>query len=305
MEHKKYMNILEARENGNYFTDPNTLGFRPGDEIVIQEKLDGANASMRYDKESSCLRAFSSRSELSDANNLRGFWNYIQTLDPLEYKEFPNQIIFGEWLVPHRIDYREEIFNKWYVFDIYDCDSEQYLLQEDVKVFCRDRNLIYIDPIYHGKFVSWDHCKSFVGVSDIALEQGEGIVVKNQTRLNSQIQYPAVLKIVIDNFKEVKRKFKIVDPETLALKELAQETVCEIVTKARVEKLILKLMDEAILPLKIAPEDMSIIAKTLPKRVFDDCLKEEPQLVERVDKYFGVLCSKETMRLAKEIIFER
>lgn len=41
MEHKKFMDIQRLKEG---FAN----GFRPGDEIVVQEKFDGSCASCRY-----------------------------------------------------------------------------------------------------------------------------------------------------------------------------------------------------------------------------------------------------------------
>lgn len=44
MKHKKFMDI--ERLNTNFVE-----GFRTGDEIYIEEKIDGANAAIRYDSE--------------------------------------------------------------------------------------------------------------------------------------------------------------------------------------------------------------------------------------------------------------
>lgn len=47
MVQKKYMDIERLKPA---FVD----GFDVGDEIVIQEKIDGANFSIRYDAEENC-----------------------------------------------------------------------------------------------------------------------------------------------------------------------------------------------------------------------------------------------------------
>ena len=60
--------------------------------------------------------------------------------------------------------------------------------------------------------------------------------------------------------------------------------------------------DEGILPEKITPQDMRTVANNLPKRIYDDCLKEEKELVEAAGQYFGKLCGGKTMLFAKEII---
>lgn len=68
------------------------------------------------------------------------------------------------------------------VYDIYDLNQEQHLGQEEVKNLCEKLNLIYVKTFYVGEFISWEHCRTFVGKSDIAIDFGEGIVIKNQTK---------------------------------------------------------------------------------------------------------------------------
>lgn len=74
---------------GDELTPSNTNGFEVGDIIQITEKCDGSNASIRYDVENGKLVAFSRRLELSYNNTLNGFWNYVQNLNPKDYKDTP------------------------------------------------------------------------------------------------------------------------------------------------------------------------------------------------------------------------
>lgn len=67
MTHKKFMDIERIKEN-------NVEGFEKGDHICIQEKLDGANAAVRYDLETDTIIAQSRKNILGLKNNLRGFW---------------------------------------------------------------------------------------------------------------------------------------------------------------------------------------------------------------------------------------
>ena len=127
-------------------------------------------------------------------------------------------------------------------------------------------------------------------------------VIKNQSKLNTEyIKLPFVIKIVNEDFAEVKGE-KIIDPIKVAEQDKARQIVEMIVTKNRVEKQILKMRDEGILPEKIEPSDMKTIAKFLPKRVYDDCVKEEEEYVIDAGEYFGKMCGAATMKLAREII---
>lgn len=299
MQQKKFMNIQRLKDQ---FVD----GFRPGDMIVVQEKIDGSNAATRYDAETGIMVAFSRKKTLDQYNTLNGFYNYIQTLNVDDYKEFPQYVIFGEWTgARNAIIYNKESTNKWYVFDIYDVEKEQYLPQEYVKEFAEEHDLIYVNTYYVGPFISWEHTMSFMGTSAYGDTQ-EGIVVKNQTRLNDQSErLPFVVKIVGEKFQEIKKSNhirKIEDPQKLQERQNAMTLTESIVTMRRVEKELYKMRDEGILPLDWSESDMTKVARELPSRVYADCVKEEPEIVNEVGKYFGKFCSATAMKYARNII---
>ena len=77
----------------------------------------------------------------------------------------------------------QKILRNGTYFDIYDVREEKYLPQSEVKAFAETHGLTYINTFYVGPFVSWEHVQSFMdhpGYGEIQ----EGIVIKNQTRLN-------------------------------------------------------------------------------------------------------------------------
>lgn len=290
---------------GDELTPSNTGGFEVGDIIQITEKWDGSNASIRYDIETGKFVAFSRRLELTFNNTLNGFWNYVQSLNSEDYKDTPNYVIFGEQGVKNAIRYNQDAYGKWYVYDIYDVEKEEYLPQTEVKKFVEEHGLTYIHVLYEGEFISWDHCKTFCN-SPAYGDKQEGIVIKNQTKLNNPYsRTPFVLKIVNDCFSEVKKdnhRQKMEDPQKIKEREHAQNIIDMVVTKRRVEKEIYKMRDEGIVPEKISPSDMKIVAQNLPKRIYKDCLKEERELVESAGEYFGKMCSSKAMCFAREII---
>ena len=135
---KHYIEIQRLRTedvviDDNLTLEKNTQAFLNGDIISITEKIDGANASIFYDKHLQKLRCFSSRNELDFSNQLRGFYSYVQGLDSSIFAEYPNYIFFGEWLVSHTVIYDEENYNKWYLFSVYDSKTQSWLEQEFVK----------------------------------------------------------------------------------------------------------------------------------------------------------------------------
>lgn len=302
---KHFMDIQVLREFDTDIKSSNALGFEPGDFIQITEKWDGSNGSVGYDKDSDSLVAFSRKQTLSYDNGLNGFWEYAQNLNKDIFANHPNYRVFGEWGNKNKILYNTDTYKKWYVYDIYDTEAEKWLPQTEVKKFVDEAGLIYIHVLYEGPFISWEHCRSFMN-SPAYGDRQEGVVVKNQTKLNDpNSRRPFYIKIVNDDFKE-SMKVRVVDPALVKARNEASELAASIVTKNRVEKMLYKLRDEQLIPEKVGPQDMGALAKVLPKRIFEDCLKEEIEVVNKVNEFeganFGKICGTLTMKLAREII---
>ena len=104
-----------------------------------------------------------------------------------------------------------------------------------------------------------------------------------------------------ESFKESKTP-KVIDPEKQAEKERAQALIDSIVTERRVEKMIFKLRDEGILPEIMTPQDMKTVAKNLPKRIYEDCIKEEPETVKAAGAFGSKAIAGTAMKWAKKII---
>lgn len=169
MIHKKFMDIQRIKPE---YAD----GFNVGDYIVIQEKIDGCNAAIRYDTENDTIVAQSRKNILGIGNNLRGFYEWSQTLNKELVKSVlnGNLVLFMEWLVPHTLSYPKERYNHAYCYDVYDTNTEKYLPQSTVQAIVSKLNLTYVPTFYEGKFISWEHCVSFVGKTELGGEQGEG-----------------------------------------------------------------------------------------------------------------------------------
>lgn len=306
--------VIGKKEDGNDAVRPkNTGAFEPGDEIQITTKVDGANASISWDKTTSKWEIFSRTNLLDKPGSLRGFYDYIKTafipkLPVVDERScIADFVIFGEWLVSHTVKYNKEVYNKWYVYDIWDRKSGCYMTQDFVAHFCETWGLDYVETLYHGPFISWDHCRSFLRASKAYGADQEGIVIKNQSKLwNKESRQPIYIKIVNEEFKEHMankgHKQKTEDPEVAAAKKQAEELIATVVTEARVKKIILKLVDEGIVPAELQPKDMGTVMKHLPKRVFDDLLKEEPEVLKQAGELAGKCCSAQVAKLARKIV---
>ena len=318
MKQKHFIDIQAIREEDTELRERNTNAFNTGDIIQVTEKFDGSNACAAYDVETGTMFAFSRKQELTPTNTLNGFWNFVQSLsvEVIEkFKAHPEYRVFGEWNSKNKIIYTDTgKAMHWYVYDIYDADREKWLTQDIVKAFALACGFEYIHELYNGPFVSWEHCKGFMN-SPAYGERQEGIVVKNQTRVEGLLtgvlelsdterdRNPAYLKIVNDNFKErMKTHEKVIDPEKENAKAEAWTMMESICTRSRIEKELYKMRDEGLIPEKITNQDFATIAKNLPKRIFEDLMKEEKELVIACGEYAGKACSSITMNIARNIV---
>lgn len=300
MEQKKFISIERLKEG---YAD----GFQKGDHIVVQEKIYGANFSIRSDDKTNTIAAFSRRQLLDYKNNLRGAYQWVQELNKDLVRDVlgTNLILFGEWLVPHTIVYPEERYQNGYFYDVYDTETDCYLKQDKVKTIVDCLGLNYVPVFYEGEFQSWEHIRQFVGRTDLGGKIGEGIVIKNMSRINDpNLRLPFYAKIVCDKFAE-KKIPKKVDKAKLEERAKLQALVETIVTEGRVTKLVHKLVDEGVIPEKWDEHDMATIAHNLCKEVYCDCVKEEPDIVELVGEQFGKLANGTAMRMVRDMLARR
>jgi predicted transposase YbfD/YdcC len=259
---KTYHSIVRHGKSGTHLT------VEEGANIVVQEKLDGANASFKI--ENGILRVFSRRQELNEHQTLNGFYGWVkENIDPS--KLLPNFIYFGEWLTKHTIDYGEGYMKNFYLFDVYNEMAEEYCDFEDVEAEAEALGINLVPVHYIGKAKDFAHLESFVGQSLLNPEvKAEGVVVKNaefKRRDGKQI----FTKIVSKEFAEaVPQKL----PKAPVPPSEERLFVDKFLTEARVEKLLHKLVDEGIVD-ELAIENMGVILKNTGNRVYNDMIEEE------------------------------
>lgn len=300
MEMKKYMDIERMKDKYRY-------AFTIGEHITITEKVDGANASVRYDAETDSLIGFSRNRQVNQQESLRGFYDYVQTLDKESFRTIigTRYIIFGEWLVKHTVNYPDSAYRKFYVFDVWDTETEQYLPHEETVEIANNLNLIRVPIFYNGIFRGWDELNKYVGMTKMNAEpSGEGIVIKSQDRLDNKFSgTPAYIKIVSEKFTEVHdNKPKKTEAERSAEKSADFKLAETIITRRRVEKLLWKFVESGELPENYDEHHLKEICKILPKACYEDCIKEEPETVSII-KNFSKIVGKICISHAKAIIF--
>lgn len=296
VNHKKYRDI-------EYFKDDMIYDFTPGDDIVIQEKIDGSNASFIYDEVCDGIIAFSRNYVLDSENTLRGFWNWTQQLDKALIKNVlgTRLKVFGEWLTKHTVAYPAERYNHFYCFDVWDTENNSWLSQNESMEIAKKLGLTYVPVFYTGKFTRWSDVKCYIGRTDLGGEEGEGIVVKNMTNFNyTKLVSEKFLETHAPKRRQAGEKQHEVQTQLSENMKLAQA----VVTRARIEKILHKMVDDGLIPENWGRNEMSVIMQNLGKLVYDDCIKEEPESVGRIEG-FGKAANKIIGSELKNIMLDR
>lgn len=231
--------------------------------VVIMEKLDGANASFGVvDGE---LKAFSRNQELDEHNTLRGFYGWVKdNIDASNLAE--DTIYFGEWLAPHFVKYRKEHHHQFYLFDIYDAHENTYVPYEIAEAHAGELRLNMPQVFFFGKLNDFSEVEKYVGMSELTEvpNTGEGVVIK------SYDDECLFVKIVSDKFKET----KAIKQPSLSKTDL-DNVIDGVLTSHRVEKLIHKKIDLGLLPSELDITDTGSVLKALGSDVVDDIFEEE------------------------------
>lgn len=269
-----------------------------GDRITITEKIDGANAQVR--NINGVLHCYSHHKELSPDNTLNGFYEYVQ-----KHKVQLLQIIhegyafFGEWLVPHTIQYPDDAYHKWYVFDVCEIsnmnDVDRYYGFDFLKGLYNSSLYnwtdIYLVPEYSHYSIDINNLSDFdivrknlsnhslLGAKD---GKSEGIVVSNLDKIvniDDHTKGALRIKCVNESFREVHHSRKPLGKGQKAVLEWANRYV----TKPRIEKKIFSLQEDGYLEKDFSFEWMKNgNAKLISENVLQDALEESEETPEEL-----------------------
>ena len=270
--------------------------------LVVQEKLDGSNAS--FTMEDGELVCFSRRKKLNENETLNGFYNWAhenvdkEVLAPL----LNGFIIFGEWLVKHKIQYKEECYKEFYVFDVYDKKKEIYLPPESVMIIAEDLNLKHVEylmvmpPSNQLSNIQPQDIQDLVGKSNMTVKPntGEGIVVKY---LDGKSEYEDYYKIVSNEFKEFNR-------QKMKTEVKNHDSVADYaITRPRMEKMIFRAIEEGRLSEdNIELENFGPIMKEVGQNFVDDIMEEEKDnMLKIIEKQI----KKKMPHILREILQEK
>jgi hypothetical protein len=247
-------------------------------KVYVFPKIDGTNGSLWQGG------AGSRKRELSLDNDNAGFYAWAVNNPELRafFVENPTVRLFGEWLVPHSLKtYREDAWNKFYVFDVtvdkeeseikHEGDDKLRYLHYDVYSELLDKyNIEYIRPICTIENASYEQLVNQLMKNVFLIEDGkgtgEGIVIKNYDFYNKYGRQTWA-KIVTSEFKE--KHSKVMGASEIKGKKMVEEEISfKYVTKALCDKV----------KAKIELENDGFSSRDIPRllnTVFYDLVKEE------------------------------
>ena len=269
--------------------------------LVVQEKLDGSNAS--FTVENGELQCFSRRKKLNEKETLNGFYGWVhENIQEDVFDFLEDYIIFGEWLVKHKIQYKEEYYKEFYVFDVYDKEEEAYLSLKNMHRIASYlelktvKTLLIAEPSYHLNILTPQNIQDLVGKSDMTVKPntGEGVVIKY---LDGKSEHEDYYKIVSNEFKEFNRqKMKTEIKNNDSVADYAM-------TRARMEKMIFRAIEED----RLKEEDLelqnfSLVMKEVGQNFVDDIMEEEKDnMIKIIEKQI----KKKMPHMLREILEEK
>ncbi len=306
MEFQKYhkIKILGNEENMDIFTNPE-------DEIVIQEKVDGANFRFFITKEGNVI--FGSRSqelgEDKDHKYEKNFQRCIKFIfekiedlkkDGGKLDEIHNFIFYGECMVKHTMNYDWEKIPPFLGFDVYDASPNRpncYLHYKEAENLFKSMGLEFVPIIKECKAKDIKKVDDdFVPESKYASissedKQCEGIVFKNYSK-------GIFAKYVREKFREKNRKvFGEGKKWAKTDDEYFTAVYC---TNARIDKCIFKLIDDG---RTLGMEMMGDLLNMVYKDIWEEHWQEIAFSKKKTDLLgFKKLVSRRCLEVLKQAI---
>jgi hypothetical protein len=238
-------------------------------ECFIFPKLDGTNASVWLEKGE--IQAGSRKRQLTLEQDNAGFYKWVVDNKELlaYFIEHPHHKLHGEWLVPHSLKtYEDTAWRNFYVFDVFDELSLQFLHYDEYKpllwtfhIDCIPPLAIIMNPTYDKLTFELDGNRYLIKPDSGA---GEGIVIKRYDFIN-QYGRTTWAKIVREECKQHRGAKKVRNPK----ETLTEQAICDMyVTVPLIEKV----------HYKIVCENNGWSSKYIPRllqTVFYDLVREE------------------------------
>lgn len=240
-----------------------TQGLFNTDNLVITEKMDGANFRFEFDDEGKLI--FGSRNvklgNETDNTQFKGTVEYIKDkIKNDNYSALKELVFFGESMTKHSLEYDWENTPKFIGFDIWDKDKKEFLPYRKVKHIYNSLDIKTV-PLIEKTKPDYKEMENY-NIPDSKYRDGiaEGVVFKNYD------------KEIFGKLRSEKFFEKNQEAFGASQKEATNDTerlVNKYCTNQRIEKQIYKLRDETDYDIEME------MMEQLPKSVIKDIWEEE------------------------------
>jgi len=270
-----FREYLHVERFGNEAVEGIELG-----EVYVFPKLDGTNASAWF-KPMTGFGVGSRTKQISLEHDNANFCRWFDTEESRPCHNLlmarPHLRLFGEWLVPHSFKgYRPDSWRNFYVFDVYNDETGQYLSYPVYQPLLEEFGITYIPPLAVVKNGDYERFLHYVANNYFLCpdggEPGEGIVIKNYDYQN-KFGRQAFAKIVRQEFKELHAR-TMGAPEVNSGLMNEERILDKCLTTALIDKTVAKIRCSSL----DSDEILSWSGKMIPElfgRVYYDIIKEE------------------------------
>lgn len=173
----KYMHV-------EHWGTDEVMHLKNSEVLSVQPKLDGTNCFVAYDNGNIIIGSRNRFITPEDDNN--GCAKYIMEnlYDKLlaYFKEYPNNVLYGEYLINHIFKVKPEYLNRFYIFDVYDKSTNEYRQPKSTEEnFGLDTvpTLPFENRSDFKEFVLRDLKEFSKFLMEDSFENGEGFVIKD------------------------------------------------------------------------------------------------------------------------------
>ena len=173
----KYMHV-------EHWDTDEVMHLKNSEVLSVQPKLDGTNCFVAYDNGNIIIGSRNRFITPEEDNN--GCAKYIMEnlYDKLlaYFKEYPNNVLYGEYLINHIFKVKPEYLNRFYIFDVYDKSTNEYRQPKSTEEnFGLDTvpTLPFENRPNFEEFVLRDLKEFSKFLMEDSFENGEGFVIKD------------------------------------------------------------------------------------------------------------------------------
>lgn len=212
----------------------------------IFPKIDGTNGSLWLDQGE--LKAGSRNRKLTLDNDNQGFYAWALQQDNIRHFLEANPLLrlYGEWLVPHSLKtYRDDAWRNFYVFDVVDDSTGDFLPYNEYKVLLDEFRVEYIPCTLKSNNPDYEILVKATENNRFLLKEnegvGEGIVIK-QYGFKNRFGRTTWAKLITNTFKD--KHIKEMGGAVVDNKMVEEEIANGFITQHTVDKVVEKIRND-------------------------------------------------------------